>query len=66
VITLLGKGQKKLLDAGAYFSRPYGIITDAVFEKASPLTVDAMKRVKAIFDPNNVLNPGTLCFKEVP
>ena len=66
VIMLLGKGQKKLLDEGAYFSRPYGVITDAVFEKASPLTVDAMKRVKAIFDPNNVLNPGTLCFKEVP
>ena len=66
VIMLLGRGQKKLLDEGAYFSRPYGVITDAVFEKASPLTVDAMKRVKAIFDPNNVLNPGTLCFKEVP
>ena len=65
-ISLLGKGQKKLLDEGAYFSRPYGVITDAVFEHASPGTVDAMKRVKAIFDPNNILNPGTLCFKEVP
>ena len=66
VTTLLSKGQKKLLDEGAYFSRPYGVITDTVFEEASPLTIDAMKRVKAIFDPNNVLNPGTLCFKEVP
>jgi hypothetical protein len=65
-ISLLTKGQKKLLDEGAYFSRPYGVITDAVFEKASPMTVTAMKRVKAIFDPNNILNPGTLCFKEVP
>jgi len=65
-ISLLAKGQKKLLDEGAYFSRPYGVITDAVFEKASPMTVTAMKRVKAIFDPNNILNPGTLCFKEVP
>lgn len=65
-ISLLAKGQKKLLDEGAYFSRPYGIITDAVFEKASPTTVTAMKRVKSIFDPNNILNPGTLCFKEVP
>ena len=65
-IALFAKGQKKLLDEGAYFSRPYGIITDAVFEKASPMTVTAMKRVKAIFDPNNILNPGTLCFKEVP
>jgi FAD/FMN-containing dehydrogenase len=65
-ISLLAKGQRKLLDEGAYFSRPYGVITDAVFEKASPMTVTAMKRVKAIFDPNNILNPGTLCFKEVP
>ncbi|TFG31771.1 FAD-binding oxidoreductase [Candidatus Thorarchaeota archaeon] len=66
VIMLLSRGQKKLLDEGAYFSRPYGVIIDAVFEKGSPLTVDAMKRVKSIFDPNNILNPGTLCFKEVP
>ena len=65
-ISLLVKGQRKLLDEGAYFSRPYGVITDAVFEKSSRMTVTAMKRVKAIFDPNNILNPGTLCFKEVP
>ncbi|MFW9844332.1 MAG: FAD-binding oxidoreductase [Candidatus Thorarchaeota archaeon] len=65
-ISLLAKGQRKLLDQGAYFSRPYGVITDAVYEKASPMTVTAMKRVKSIFDPNNILNPGTLCFKEVP
>jgi len=63
---LASKGSKKLLDDGAYFSRPYFPITDAVFEHTSPLTIDAMKRVKGIFDPNNVLNPGTLCFKEVP
>ncbi|MBN2231157.1 MAG: FAD-binding oxidoreductase [Candidatus Thorarchaeota archaeon] len=65
-ITLLAKGQKKLLDEGAYFSRPYGAITDLVFEKSGPMTVEAMKRIKSIFDPNNILNPGTLCFKEVP
>jgi FAD/FMN-containing dehydrogenase len=65
-ISLLAKGRRKLLDEGAYFSRPYGVITDAVFEKASPMTVTAMRRVKAIFDPNNILNPGTLCFKEAP
>jgi len=65
-ISLLGKGQKKLLDEGAYFSRPYGFMTSDIFEHSAPGTVDAMKRVKAIFDPNNILNPGTLCFKEVP
>ena len=63
---LLKEGQQQLLDEGAFFSRPYGVITDSVFEKASPEMVNALQSVKKIFDPNNVLNPGTLCFKEVP
>ncbi|MHA2077454.1 MAG: FAD-binding oxidoreductase [Candidatus Thorarchaeota archaeon] len=63
---LMNEGRKKLLKEGAFFSRPYGSITDAVFEQSSPEMVRAIQSVKAIFDPNNVLNPGTLCFKEVP
>ncbi len=63
---LLDNGQRKLLDDGAFFSRPYGSFTDIVFEQTSPGMVKAIQSVKAIFDPNNVLNPGTLCFKEVP
>jgi FAD/FMN-containing dehydrogenase len=66
MMLLLTKGQLKLLSEGAYFSRPYGVITDAVYERATPSTVRAMRQVKSIFDPNHVLNPGTLCFKEVP
>ncbi|MGY5876733.1 MAG: FAD-binding oxidoreductase [Candidatus Thorarchaeota archaeon] len=66
VDTLVIEGSKNLLSQGAFFSRPFGPITDNVFEQASPEIVRAMKRVKKIFDPNNVLNPGTLCFKEVP
>ena len=63
---LLREGRKKLLEEGAFFNRPYGSITDAVFEKTSPEMVQAIKNVKTIFDPNHILNPGTLCFKEVP
>ena len=66
MLLLSTKGQKKLLSEGAYFSRPYGAITDSVYERAAPGTVRAMRQVKSIFDPNNILNPGTLCFKEVP
>ena len=65
VNTLLDKGQLKLLDEGAFFSRPYGSITTAVFEKSSPEMLKALHSVKRIFDPNNVLNPGSLCFKKV-
>jgi FAD/FMN-containing dehydrogenase len=63
---LLEKGQQWLLEEGAFFNRPYGAITNAVFEQTSPEMVKAIQSVKKIFDPNNVLNPGTLCFKEVP
>lgn len=62
VFTLLSKGQKKLLDEGASFSRPYGLVPDDVYEHSDPGEVDAMKRVKAIFDPNNILNPGTILY----
>lgn len=66
VLSLIAKAQTKLLEMGAYFSRPYGLITDLVYEKSSPVTVDAMRRVKSIFDPQNILNPKVLCFKEMP
>ncbi len=51
-----------LLDLGAFFSRPYGAISDMVFEKASKSMVESYYKVKSIFDPNNILNPGYLCF----
>ncbi|RDE15496.1 MAG: hypothetical protein C4K48_04005 [Candidatus Thorarchaeota archaeon] len=65
MMLLSTKGQQRLLSEGAYFSRPYGAITDAVYERAAPGTVRAMRQVKSIFDPSNILNPGALCFKEV-
>ena len=66
VLSLIARAETRLIELGAYFSRPYGLVTDLVFEKASQVTVDAMRRVKSIFDPNNILNPKVLCFKEVP
>ena len=63
---VLREGRKMLLDEGAFFNRPYGSITDAVFEKTPPEMIKAIQSVKTIFDPNHILNPGTLCFKEVP
>ena len=36
-------------------------LADLVFERASGYTA-ALRRLKKVFDPNNIMNPGTLCF----
>jgi len=52
---------QKLMDKGAFFSRPYGESTDIVMNRDAA-TVAALKKVKSILDPDNVMNPGKLCF----
>ena len=54
-----------LLRRGAFFSRPYGELADMVYRCCPPETVTALRKVKSIFDPKNLLNPGNLCFREV-
>lgn len=53
-----------LMDAGAFFNRPYGLWAKKVFERHADSTRIALKKVKSIFDPNNILNPGVLCFDD--
>jgi FAD/FMN-containing dehydrogenase len=50
-----------LMANGAFFSRPYGPWADMVYRQDGE-EVKALKRLKAIFDPNNILNPGKVCF----
>ncbi len=53
---------KEALRLEAHFTRPYGkVISDLVYEKAGSYTMLA-KKTKQIFDPNHIMNPGTLCF----
>ena len=50
-----------LMDKGAFFSRPYGLTTGEIMNRDAA-TVAGLTKVKNIFDPNNILNPGKLCF----
>ncbi len=59
---LFTKVSEELIKQGAYFSRPYGIWTDMVYDPEAQSTM-LLKGIKEILDPNHVLNPGKLCFK---
>jgi len=50
-----------LMKNGAFFSRPYGPWANMVYRRYAE-GVTALKKLKGIFDPNNILNPGKLCF----
>jgi hypothetical protein len=50
-----------LCNSGAFFTRPYGPWADMVYREAATYTA-TLKELKKTFDPNNILNPGKLCF----
>jgi hypothetical protein len=52
---------KNLMAHGAFFSRPYGESARMIINRDAA-TVVALAKVKKILDPNNVMNPGKLCF----
>ena len=52
---------ERLIAAGAYFSRPYGSWAPAVYNRDAA-SRDALRKIKAIFDPAGIMNPGKLCF----
>jgi FAD/FMN-containing dehydrogenase len=59
---LFTKASEALFKKGAFFSRPYGIWADMAYQQDNQTTM-VLKKLKGIFDPNNVMNPGKLCFK---
>jgi len=58
---LVSSSVNPLIASGAFFSRPYGEITRAIMNKDAA-TVQALRKVKTILDPDHVMNPGKLCF----
>ena len=58
---LLETSSEALIRRGAYFSRPYGIWADMVYNRDAR-NRELIRTIKGIFDPGNILNPGKLCF----
>jgi len=58
---LFMEASETLLKNGAFFSRPYGPWANMVYGRYAE-GVAALRKLKGIFDPNNILNPGKLCF----
>lgn len=61
IAALYKDAARALINEGALFTRPYGDLAPMVYERAASYVL-ALKRVKKIFDPNNIMNPGNLCF----
>jgi hypothetical protein len=61
VKSLFLEASENLIRNGAFFSRPYGPWAEMVYSRYAE-GVAALKKLKSIFDPNNILNPGKLCF----
>jgi FAD/FMN-containing dehydrogenase len=61
IAALYKDAARALISEGALFTRPYGDLAPMVYERATGYVM-ALKRVKKVFDPNNIMNPGNLCF----
>jgi FAD/FMN-containing dehydrogenase len=61
VKTLDREATQAFANMGGFFSRPYGAWAEIAFSR-DPASVGALQKVKKIFDPNGIMNPGKLCF----
>ena len=55
------EASERAISMGGVFTTPYGPWADTVYSRAATYTA-VMKLVKRTFDPNNIMNPGKLCF----
>jgi hypothetical protein len=58
---LVEEGSEALAGRGAFFSRPYGPWARIAYRENAQVVI-GQRKLKNIFDPNGILNPGKLCF----
>lgn len=61
ISALYAEAARVALDLGAFYSRPYGMLADLVYPRATGYTM-MLKKTKNVIDPQNIMNPGRLCF----
>lgn len=55
------EASRKLIEAGAFFDRPYGPWAQMMYGR-SGVYARKLQDLKKELDPNNIMNPGRLCF----
>lgn len=58
---LVTEGGEVLAGMGGFFSRPYGTWSRFAYDREG-MHVIGQKKLKDIFDPKGIMNPGKLCF----
>jgi FAD/FMN-containing dehydrogenase len=61
VKALSAAATRSLMAKGAFFSRPYGESAGMILNRDAA-TVAVLHKLKNMFDPNHVMNPGKVCF----
>ena len=58
---LFHSASSRMIQEGAFFSRPYPSWAEEVYARRAE-SASALRKVKSVFDPNHIMNPGKLCF----
>jgi len=58
---LVKEGSEVLARMGGFFSRPYGTWSQFAYDREG-MTVIGQRKLKDIFDPKGIMNPGKLCY----
>ena len=58
---LVERGAEALAGMGGFFSRPYGTWSRFAYDREG-MTVIGQRKLKDIFDPKGIMNPGKLCY----